>query len=80
MVAAGDNGTNVIKTYLKNVPKGKRDPAELAQFLADPKVDLDAIELKGKKLEREALEMARGIRFRRAAVGTALNEGLDDDE
>jgi hypothetical protein len=76
----GGNGDEIIRTYLKNVPQGKRRSDVLAKYLADPRVNLDEIERTGAKLQKEAIQEARGIRFVNSALTATATPSMNEAE
>jgi len=78
-IQGGARGEEVVTQYLKSVPKGKRDPMMLAEFLADPRIKLNDIKLRGSKLEKEAIEIANGIRARRVILAAPLTQNEEDE-
>ena len=43
MIAAGDNGADIIRAYYRNTPVGKRKPEELSALLINNRANLDEI-------------------------------------
>lgn len=83
IVRAGKNGEEVVKAYVKNVPKRLQRPEELSALLADPSVDASTVrsladQYKGnKQLIEDAAFMTN--KLRQAQLTGALGaQALDE--
>lgn len=84
MIAAGKDGTEITRAYLRSVPKNKRSANELSNLLADPSIDLNTIKMIGNETFKDALEMAKGKRAIDLAIGAGVgslsNQGQQENQ
>lgn len=64
IVKSGKNGQDIVKAYMRNVPKDKRSTAELTELLMRPDVDIDSIKSMGgsQKIINDAVFYASELR------------------
>ncbi|CAH0528411.1 hypothetical protein CTH30272_02095 [Allocatenococcus thiocycli] len=80
---AGKNGEELVKAYIKNVPKVAQRPEELSALLSDPSIDATDISEIGKryrsskKLIDDAAFMTR--KLRQAQLAGALSAQIPDE-
>jgi hypothetical protein len=70
VIRAGTNADDIVKAYLKNVPKAARKAEELSELLLRPDIALDNLLTSSDKVLKTAAEIARGKQIL-AAAGTA---------
>jgi hypothetical protein len=70
VIRAGDDGEQIARAYLSQVPKAKRSAAELSELFLRPDVAIDKLGLSKNSFIREAAEIAQGQRVLKA-VGEA---------
>jgi hypothetical protein len=70
VIRAGSNADDIVKAYLKNVPKAARSAEELSELLLRPDIALDNLLTSSDKVLKTAAEIARGRQIL-AAAGTA---------
>lgn len=79
LTRSGKSGNGVVKSYLKNIPRGKQSREELAALLLDPKIDITDIEKLSGKYKKgivdDAVFMANKLKAAQlAAYANASNE------
>tara|TARA_R110000772_G_scaffold4094_1_gene14437 strand:+ start:1966 stop:3612 length:1647 start_codon:yes stop_codon:yes gene_type:complete len=76
VIRAGKDGKKIVSAYLRNTPKGKVDPSELAELLLTRDAITDAL-LAGDKLTVQALEIASKMKAGAAGITGGTTQGLD---
>ena len=79
IVRSGKDGKKITTAYLKAVPKGKRNAADLADLLLDPNINIKELEGISNKIVNDALDIAKGIRvidLSSAAIAGSLPAAL----
>lgn len=79
IIAAGTDGTEITRAYLKSVPKSKRSVQDLANLLSDPKVDLATIKMIGNETFKDALDLAKGQRAINLASGALAGSAMQQE-
>lgn len=80
IAASGDSGEDIVRAYMKAVPKNKRDYVELGDLLSDPRVNLDDVIARKGAMHEKAIEYAKGRRRILSALGTTNLDGEEEDE
>ena len=75
LTTAGKNGRNIVKAYIANTPKNKRNPRELGELLLDPDIDLAKVGDDG--LAGAAANIA-GERRAQLIAAVATTEGMEN--
>lgn len=83
IVKSGKDGKRITEAYLRAVPKAKRNPADLAELLLDPQVNINDLEKISNSIINDAIEIAKGRRaidLASAAAAGSLSGGKDDSQ
>tara|TARA_R110000851_G_scaffold38321_1_gene98449 strand:+ start:696 stop:2297 length:1602 start_codon:yes stop_codon:yes gene_type:complete len=79
VVRAGANGNEIVKAYLTSVPKAKRNSADLADLLSDPKINLDDLRMIANETLQDAADIAKGQRAMNLYSGAALGSSTQQE-
>lgn len=81
IVRAGENADEIVKAYLRKVPKAQRTSAELSELLLRPDIAIADLMTSESRFIREAAEITQGQRALLAAsIAPGVREPLKEEE